>query len=423
MPKMIDPSAIERPIEKGDEWGAVDAFLAAVDAGLPLESLYLTAEHLGARRYDYETPAPTLPHGMITVNAAWGLREFVRGEDELMTFALAQGFANLAMEHRAFERARTIARRPVRGLAINDLANLVVEKVEKGDIAEADGAFASLIERSEGDRTLIARSFFTAGAQDLQNWGHKGTFAAHLWQFCERDGFQDIFNALRPGLHYFAAFGSRDEKRQIERHSAELDVGSVKHGRQLAGAQGEVEALANRMLAGGSTKAVVEALQGGFGLEDVVDASVLAACEAIRHSMKPQMAVEALAYAHSSRIAARATGPACLLPIFQAAAWVHECASTREVTPPPQRAPIVPRTAATFALVEDFHTSQGHLVKTTEAALSERAGGPGWMAGYLDAALMQATTIVPSSRTLLERFQDRLKVPEALRAVRLAPPA
>jgi hypothetical protein len=423
MPKMIDPSTIERPIEKGDEWGAVDAFLAQAEGGLPLDSLYLTAMHLGARRYDYETPAPTLPHGMITINSAWGLRGFVPGQDELMTFALAQGFANLAMENRAFERARTIARRPIRGLAINDLANLVVEKVEKGDIAEADGALASLIERAEGDRGLIARAFFTAGAQDLQNWGHKGTFAAHLWQFCERDGFVDIFTALRPGLHYFAAFGSRDEKRQIERHSAELDVAAVKGGRLLSGEQSQVEGLANRMLAGGSTKAVVDALKGPFGLEDVVDAAVLAACEAIRHSMKPQMAIEALAYAHAARVAARATGPTCLLPIFQTAAWVHECASTRELTPPPSRPPVDAETAATFALIEDFHPSQGHLVKIVEAALSERAGGPPWMAGHLDAALMQASTIVPSSRTMLDRFKDRLKVPEALRGVRLAPPA
>lgn len=421
MPKMIDPSSIERPIEKGDEWGAVDAYLAQVDGGLSLDSLYLTAMHLGARRYDYETPAPALPHGMIMVNAAWGLREFVPDQEELMTFALAQGFANLAMEHRAFERARTIARRPVRGLALGDLANLVVEKVEKGDIAEADGAMASLIERAEGDKELIARAFFTSGAQDLQNWAHKGTFAGHLWQFCERDQFQDFFTALRPGLHYFAAFGSRDEKRQIERHSAELDVTAVKPGRLLSDAGDQVEALSNQMLAGGSTKAVVDALQGPYGVEDVVDASVLAACEAIRHSTKPQMAVEALAYTHASRIAIRATGPTCLLPIFQAASWVHECASTRELTPPPERAPVAAETAAAFALTEDFHPSQGHLLKTTEAALSERAGGPPWMAGHLDAALMQASTIVPSSRTMMERFKDRLKLPESLHGVRLAP--
>lgn len=423
MPKMIDPSSIERPIEKGDEWGAVDAFLAKKEEGLSPQTLYLTAMHLGARRYDYETAAPSLPHGMIMVNAAWGLVQFVPDQEELVTFALAQSFANLAMEHRAFERARTIARRPVRGLAINDLANLVVEKVEKGDIAEADGAMASLIERAEGDKELIARAFFTAGAQDLQNWGHKGTFAGHLWQFCERDGFQDFFTALRPGLHYFAAFGSRDEKRQIERHSAELDLDTVKPGRQMEGSQAEVEALCNKMLAGGSTKAVVEALEGPYGVEDVVDAAVMAACAAIRHSTKPQMAVESLAYAHASRIAVRATGPACLLPIFQAAAWVHECASTRELTPPPDRAPLAPETAAAFALIEDFHPSQGHLLKTTEAALAERAGGPAWMAGHLDAALMQASTIVPSSRTMMERFKDRLKLPEPLLGVTLAPPA
>jgi hypothetical protein len=422
MPKMIDPSTIERPVEKGDEWGAVDAFLAQVDAGLPLDTLYLTAEHIAARRYDLETPAPALPHGMIMVNAAWGLREFVQGKDELITFGLAQGFANLAMENRAFERQRTVARRPVRGLGITDLANLVVEKVEKGDIAEADGALASLIERSEGETTLIARAFFMSGAQDLQNWAHKGTFAGHLWQFCERDSFADIFTALRPGIHYFAAFGSRDEKRQIERHSAELDVTTVKPGRLLVDGQAEVEALANRILAGGSTKAVVDALEGEYGLEDVVDASVLAACEALRHSTKPQMAIEALAYAHASRIAVRATGPTCLLPVFQTASWVHECASTRELTPPPAHPPVPMETAATYALIEDFHASKGHLLKITEVALAERAGGPPWMAGHLDAAMMRATTIVPSSRTMLERFKDRLKIPEELQGVRLAPP-
>jgi len=419
MPKMIDPSTLERPIEKGDEWGAVDAFLAQLERGMPLESLYLTAEHLALRRYDFETPAPNLPHGMIAINSAWGLLPYLGEAEPLVVFGLAQGFAMLAMENRQFERARTVARRPVRGLAIGDLASLVVEKVEKGDIAEADGALSTLIERSEGDRALVARAFFTSAAQDLQNWGHKGTFASHLWQIAERDAFSELFAVLRPGIHYFAAFGSRDEKRQIERHAAELDPKTVQAGRRKQDDQPAVEGLANRMLSGGSTKAVVEALQGGFAVEDVVDAAIVAACEDLRNSTNIPMTIEALAYVHATRTAVRAGGPTTLLPLFQAAAWVHECAVTRELAPLKPAPEIDPRQAASNALLEDFMASQGHLVKITETILAERAEAPAWMVPHLDTAQRQATRVAPSSRTLLDRYKDRLKIPDDLRGIKL----
>ena len=103
MPKMIDPSALERPVEKGDEASAVDAFLGAYERGLSLEALYLTAEHIAARRYDFETPAPNLPHGMMSVNAAWGLAPYLKGREEVLALGLAQGFIdarhNEILEH------------------------------------------------------------------------------------------------------------------------------------------------------------------------------------------------------------------------------------------------------------------------------------------------------------------------------------
>jgi hypothetical protein len=421
MPKMIDPSPLERPVEKGDDTAAVDALLLQRERGIPLDQLYLTTEHIGARRYDYETPAPQLPHGMMAINSAWGLGTFLEGRDELIAFGLAQGFAMLAAENRAFERARTAARRPVRGLAIGDVANLVIEKVEKGDIAEADGALAQLIE-STTDRALVAKAFFVSGAQDLQNGGHKGVFAGHLWQIAERDAFSEIFTFLRPGLHYFAAFGSRDEKRQIERHSADLDLKAVEVARRQDAAPA-VEALAERVLAGGSTRAIVESLQAGFGMEDCIDAVVLAACEDIRNSTNKPSAVETLTYARAARIAARAAGPAAILQLFQAAAWAHDCALTRTLTPLSTLPEIDSGRAAAWALLEDFAPSQGHIAKLTEAILSERAGAPGWMAPRLTGALMHAGTLAQSRRAMLDRYQDRMKIDPEWRSARLLAPA
>ncbi len=418
MAKMIDPSPLERPVEKGDDAAAVEAFLAMRERGIPLDQLYLTCEHIGARRYDFETPAPTLPHGMMAINSAWGLGHFLPGRDELTAFGLAQGFAMLAAENRAFERARTAARRPVRGLAISDIANLVIEKVEKGDIAEADGALSQLIE-SGADRTLIAKAFFVSGAQDLQNGGHKGVFAGHLWQVAERDNFSEIFTFLRPGIHYFAAFGSRDEKRQIERHSADLDAKAVAVARRQEAAQ-PVEALAERVLGGGSTRAIVEALQAGFGMEDAIDAVVIAACEDIRNSTNKPSAVETLNYAHAARTAARAAGTDSLLCLFQAGAWAHDCASTRTLTPLGAPRDVESSKAAAWALLEDFAPSQGHVAKVTEAILAEREQAPAWMAPRLTGALLYAGTLAQTKRAMLDRYQDRLKIDPDLRSAQLA---
>jgi hypothetical protein len=417
MPKMIDPSPLERPIEKGDDVTAVEALLSQRERGIALDQLYLTCEHIGARRYDYETPAPSLPHGMMAINSAWGLGTFLPGRDELVAFGLAQGFAMLAAENRAFERARTAARRPVRGLAVPDMANLVIEKVEKGDIAEADGALSQLIE-STTDRALIAKAFFVSAAQDLQNGGHKGVFAGHLWQIAERDSFSEIFTFLRPGLHYFAAFGSRDEKRQIERHSADLDLKAVEVPRRQDDAKA-VEALAERVLSGGSTRAIVEALQGGFAMEDCLDAVVLAACEDIRNSTNKPSAVETLTYAHAARTAARAAGPPAVLSLFQAGAWAHDCASTRTLTPLGEPREVDSAHAAAWALLEDFAPSQGHVAKVTEAILSERQEAPAWMAPRLTGALLHAGTMAQSRRAMLERYQDRLKIDPELRRSQL----
>ena len=408
-------------MEKGDDVAAIEALLTQRERGIPLDQLYLTTEHIGARRYDFETPAPQLPHGMMAINSAWGLGQFLQGRDELITFGLAQGFAMLAAENRAFERARTAARRPVRGLAISDVANLVIEKVEKGDIAEADGALSQLIESTQ-DRGLVAKAFFVSSAQDLQNGGHKGVFAGHLWQIAERDGFSEIFTFLRPGLHYFAAFGSRDEKRQIERHSVDLDLKAVEVGRKQDTA-GPVEALAERILAGGSTRAIVEALQGGFGMEDAIDAVVLAACEDIRNSTNKPSAVETLTYAHSARIGARAAGPPAILQLFQAGVWAHDCASTRALTALGEPKEIDSAKAAAWALLEDFAPSQGHIAKVTEAILAERAEAPAWMAPRLTGALMYAGTMAQSRRAMLDRYQDRLKIDPELRRAQLVAPA
>lgn len=418
---MIDPSPLERPVEKGDDAAAVEAFLSMLERGIPLDQLYLTCEHIGARRYDFETPAPNLPHGMMAINAAWGLGAFLKGQDELVAFGLAQGFSMLAAENRVFERARTVARRPVRGLSIGDIANLVVEKVEKGDIAEADGALAQLIESSQ-DRTLIAKAFFTAGAQDLQNGGHKGVFAGHLWQVIERDNFSEVFTFLRPGIHYFAAFGSRDEKRQIERHSADLDPKVVGVARRQDDGKA-VEALAERILGGGSTRAIVESLQAGFGIEDVVDAIVVAACEDIRNSTNKPSAMETLTYAHAARVGARAAGNQALLPLFQAGVWAHDCASTKSLTPLGQQPEVDAAKAAAWALLEDFAPSQGHVAKVTEAILAEREEGPAWMSARLTGALLYAGTMSQSRRAMLERYQDRLKINPDLRRSQLLAPA
>lgn len=417
MPKMIDPSLLERPVEKGDEAAAIESLLTHLERGISLETLYLTTEHIGARRYDYETPAPNLPHGMMSLNAAWGLTRFLKGRDDVAALGLLQGFSMLAAENRLFERARTVARRPMRGLAMTDIASLVVEKVEKGDIAEADGAMAQLLEMTP-DRTLVAKAFFTSAAQDLQNWGHKGVFAGHLWQVLERDNFTDTTVFLRPGIHYFAAFGSRDEKRQIERHAADLDVKNVVLERRQDNSKA-TEALAERILAGGSTRAIVEALQNGFGVEDVLDGIVLAACEDIRHSTKTIMAIESLTYARAARIAVRAAGPTVLLPVFQAGVWAHDCAATRQLSPLPTGAELSPETAAIWALVEDFVPSTGHVVKITEAILSEREEAAASSVPRLNAALLHAGSWVPSRRTMLERYQDRIKIDPSLRSVSL----
>jgi hypothetical protein len=421
MPKMIDPSPLERPVEKGDDALAVEAFLAQLERGIPLDQLYLTTAHIGARRYDYETAAPNLPHGMMAINSAWGLGTFLTGQDEVIAFGLAQGFAMLAAENRAFERARTVARRPVRGLAIGDVANLVVEKVEKGDIAEADGALAQLIE-SKPEQRLIAKAFFQSAAQDLQHGAHKGVFAGHLWQLTERDNFADIFTFLRPGIHYFAAFGSRDEKRQIERHTVDLDAKTVEVARRQDDAKA-VETLAERILGGGSTRAIVDALQAGFGMEDAIDAVVLAACEDIRNSTNKPSAVETMTYAHSMRIAARAAGTDALLMLFQGASWAHDCASTKALTPigPPRE--VKSAHAAAWAILEDFAPSQGHVAKVTEAILSEREGAPAWMGPRLTGALLHTGTMAQSKRAMLERYQDRLKISADLRGVKLTAPA
>ena len=421
MPKMIDPSPLERPVEKGDDAAAVESFLTMRERGIPLDQLYLTCAHIRARRYDFETPAPNLPHGMMAINAAWGLGLHLKGREELTAFGLAQGFALLAAENRAFERARTVSRRPVRGIAIPDLANLVIEKVEKGDIAEADGALAQLIE-STTDRALVAKAFFVSGAQDLQNGGHKGVFAGHLWQLAQRDNFSELFTFLRPGIHYFAAFGSRDEKRQIERHSADLDVRIVEPGRRQEDGKA-VEALAERILAGGSTRAIIEALQAGFGMEDVIDAVLLAACEDIRHSTNKPSAIETLTYAHSARTAARAAGNMAILPLLQAGVWAHDCASTKTLMPLGSQPHVDASTAAAWALVEDFAPSQGHVAKLTEAILAERAEAPPWMGERLTSALLYAGTLSQSRRAMLERYQDRLKIDPQLRTAQLVAPA
>jgi hypothetical protein len=421
MPKMIDPSPLERPVEKGDDAAAIEALISMRERGIPMDQLYLTCEHIGARRYDFETPAPTLPHGMMAINSAWGLGTFLPGRDELLTFGLAQGFAMLAAENRAFERARTAARRPVRGIAVPDIANLVIEKVEKGDIAEADGALSALIE-STTDRALVAKAFFVSGAQDLQNGGHKGVFAGHLWQIAERDNFSEIFTFLRPGIHYFAAFGSRDEKRQIERHSVDLDLKTVEVARRQDGAQA-VEALAERVLSGGSTRAIVEALQGGFGMEDCIDAVVLAACEDIRNSTNKPSAVETFTYARAARIAARSAGNASMLMLFQAGVWAHDCASTRTLTSLGAPKEVESSKAAAWAMLEDFAPTQGHIAKITEAILAEREMAPAWMAPRLTGALLHAGTMAQSKRAMLDRYQDRLKIDPEWRSAQLLAPA
>jgi hypothetical protein len=354
---------------------------------------------------------------MMAVNSAWGLSPYLKGREEVLALGLAQGFALMAAENRLFERARTVARRPVRGIAVPDLANLVVEKVEKGDIAEADGALLTLIEATH-DRELVAKAFFLSGAQDLQNWGHKGVFAAHLWQIAERDAFADFSLWLRPGIHYFAAFGTRDEKRQIERHAAGIEASKLESARRADDPK-KVEALAEHVLSGGSTKAIVDALQGGFGVDDVIDGIVLAACEDIRHSTKTIMAIETLTYAHAARIAVKAAGPTALLPVLQAGVWAHDCASTRNLTPPPAVPEVPAETAAVWALIEDFAPSTGHVAKITEAILAERAGAPEWMAPRLSAALLHAAGGAVTKRTMLERYQDRIKIAPELRATQL----
>jgi hypothetical protein len=305
----------------------------------------------------------------------------------------------------------------VRGIAVPDIANLVIEKVEKGDIAEADGALSALIEMST-DRALVAKAFFVSAAQDLQNGGHKGVFAGHLWQIAERDNFSEIFTFLRPGIHYFAAFGSRDEKRQIERHSVDLDPKTVEAGRRQDGPKG-VEALAERVLTGGSTRAIVEALQSGFGMEDCIDAVVLAACEDIRNSTNKPSAVETFTYARAARIAARAAGNSALLMLFQAGVWAHDCASTRTLTPLGSPKEVESSKAAAWALLEDFAPTQGHVAKITEAILAEREGAPAWMAPRLTGALLYAGTMAQSKRAMLDRYQDRLKIDPEWRSAQL----
>jgi hypothetical protein len=76
-------------------------------------------------------------------------------------------------------------------------------------------------------------------------------------------------------------------------------------------------------------------------------------------------------------------------------------------------------TAAVWALIEDFAPSAGHVAKITEAILSERAGAPDWMVPRLSAALLHAAGGAVTKRTMLERYQDRIKIDPELRDTQL----
>jgi len=206
--------------------------------------------------------------------------------------------------------------------------------VEKGEIAEADGALLNAVIEATHDRALVAKAFFLSGAQNLQNWGTKAYSPGTFGRSRSATG-SPTSRVAAPGDPLFSRLRTRDEKGRIERHAAGLEASKLEIG-PADGRPEESEALAEHVLSVGRRRRLSMPFRGGFGVDDGVDASSLPlARHHGGHSTKTIMAtIETLTYAHARGLRCKRRADQGLAPCFRRRVGAR-LPSTRTLTPPP----------------------------------------------------------------------------------------
>ncbi len=396
---------LARAIQVGDAAGTVRAALDALNAGATIDALYLSGVRAALVNYDYETPAPRLPHGIPALNAVYYLVDWLEPDDHCL--GVVQGLAYLALDRAFYLKGRQTVPRTPASSTPEALRRELLVAAEHGDLAGADGALLALVEAG-ASRQVLYRTLLEAAAGDLGGFGHELIAGQHLVEVAEVLPDVEVFAALRPALHFVTAFGDHAAARQSLAFAQTANLGDPAATNTQRPAPGAMLTWAERFLSDAPLPTVATMLRQGLSLMSVLDAIVVAAAETLTQgSGTRRREVHNLTYAHAARRAVQLVGqhdPVAVLFVLQAARFLSGFAPPRSLLPLTDAAPTPQALAARVV-----RQASRHGFKAVEAALVEAGEVGPALAPYLLRAAAVFLDAAGGQTTVLGAFQTTLR--------------
>jgi hypothetical protein len=393
---------LREAIQGGDAAGTVSAALAALRDGATPADLYLAGVQAALAHYDYETPAPRLPHGVPALNAAYYLEGWLSPEDHRL--GVVQGLAYLAQDRAEYLRGIQAEPRIPGDISVAALRRELLAAAETGDLAGADGALLALVQMG-APRPVIYGTLLEAAAGDLGGFGHELIAGQHFVEVADVLPDADLFAALRPALHFATAFGDHAAARQSLAFAAEAGLRDLAARHTDDPSPAAVRAWAERFLSAAPLATVAALLREGVGLRGILNAIVVAAAETLMQgSGTRRREVHNLTYTHAARRAVQLVGPhdpIAVLFVLQAARFVAGFAPPRSLVSLDGATPKPEQLAARVV-----RQASRHGFKAVEAALVEADEVGPDLAPYLYRAAAAFLDAVGGETTVLAAFES-----------------
>lgn len=413
-------STLPLAFDAGDVKGALDAATQHLLAGESLRDLYLTAARAAVRKYWYESLDTNALHALMSIDAAYSLRTWLPDSSEppfsedaspARGLALSQAIAYVAETHPGPEHPTKPARPTLADVTPDAMGNRLIEHVKMGNVSAADGTLDAMLSFGK-DLGAVARALLTAAAMDPTGWGHKLIFAAHCWRMAEADPGPARFEILRPAVHFACTKGPPVDD-QVLKTAKRLSVDVPPLRRQKP--PGHIIVVADLILNSDPATTFVRAFDDHFGVHDLVDSVVVAACASILKGGD----IHAFMYAHAARLAVEATDGRALLTLFQAAMpdaqrWKIVAIPVTPLDMLPKKKYPLPEDLALWAAFEDCKPNCAHTLDFTDAIVGELQRMPPALQPYLyDAWLATVDRSKPqrSVAALVPALSSKLQPP------------
>lgn len=318
---MTPAPSLALAFDAGDVKAALEAATQHLLAGESLRDLYLSAARAAVRKYWYESLDTDPLHALMSIDAGYAIRTwlpdsadppFAEDASPARGLALAQAIAYVAQTHPGPEHPTKPARPTIAEIGPDAMGHRLIEHVKAGNVAAADGVLDLMLSMGK-DVRAVARALFTAAAMDPGGFGHKLIFAVHCWNMAEADGAEARFDLLRPAVHLACTKGPPNDVDRIWPIAKRLSVEVPTLRRQKP--PGHIIVVSDLILNSDPLTTFVRAFDDHFGVHDLLDCIVVAACASIVKGGD----LHSLTYAHAARLAVEITDGHGLLPLFQAA--------------------------------------------------------------------------------------------------------